>query len=180
VRTAAIVDARRSESDELLTTGEVARILGVSRQHVVDLCDRGLLPFVTTGRHRRVRRGDVESVQRRSPRMSREERRSIWLNVAVAGELVRDPEEVLRRARTNLASMRAEHPRGQRAHWLEEWQDVLSLPVEEIVATLVSPSRRSTELRQNSPFAGIVDEDDRRRVLEAFSRAASSRARRPG
>jgi excisionase family DNA binding protein len=38
----------------LLSTGEVAGLLGVSRQHVVDLCDRGDLIFVRVGSHRRV------------------------------------------------------------------------------------------------------------------------------
>ncbi|MFN0284487.1 MAG: helix-turn-helix domain-containing protein [Kineosporiaceae bacterium] len=32
---------------ELLTIGQVASLLGVSRQHVVDLCMRGDLPFVS-------------------------------------------------------------------------------------------------------------------------------------
>jgi hypothetical protein len=27
--------------DDLLRTGDVARILGMSRQHIADLCDRG-------------------------------------------------------------------------------------------------------------------------------------------
>ncbi|WP_147287746.1 helix-turn-helix domain-containing protein, partial [Kytococcus sedentarius] len=39
----------------LLKTGRVAEILGVSRQHVVDLCDRGDLPSIRIGAHRRVR-----------------------------------------------------------------------------------------------------------------------------
>jgi excisionase family DNA binding protein len=50
--------------DELLTTGEVAVLLGSSRQHVVDLWERGLLPYVRVGTHRRVRRADVEAVLR--------------------------------------------------------------------------------------------------------------------
>ncbi|RUP04163.1 MAG: DNA-binding protein, partial [Mycobacterium sp.] len=38
----------------LCTTGEVARRLGVSRQHIVDLCDQGALPCVMVGSHRRI------------------------------------------------------------------------------------------------------------------------------
>ena len=38
----------------LLTTGEVAKLLGTSRQQVVNLCERGDLPFVMVGKHRRV------------------------------------------------------------------------------------------------------------------------------
>ena len=60
----------RAESDELLTTGEAAKILNSSRQHVVDLCDRGDLSFTTTGRHRRVRRADVETLRTRTQRLT--------------------------------------------------------------------------------------------------------------
>jgi excisionase family DNA binding protein len=35
----------------LLSTGDAASFLGVSRQHVVDLCDRGDLIFVWVGSH---------------------------------------------------------------------------------------------------------------------------------
>jgi excisionase family DNA binding protein len=42
------------DGNRLLSTGEAAKILNSSRQHVIDLCDRGELPFVTIGTHRRV------------------------------------------------------------------------------------------------------------------------------
>lgn len=45
--------------DDWLSTGDVAEILGVSRQHVVDLCDRGDLPCTRFGSHRRIRRSDL-------------------------------------------------------------------------------------------------------------------------
>ncbi|MEA2025318.1 MAG: excisionase family DNA-binding protein, partial [Chloroflexota bacterium] len=44
---------------DLLTTGQAAMLLGTTRQHVVDLCSRGVLPFAMVGTHRRVRRDDV-------------------------------------------------------------------------------------------------------------------------
>lgn len=67
----------------LLSTGDVAAILGVSRQHVVDLCDRGDLPYVMVGTHRRVLRSAVDQIvepHRRS--LTREEERSLWLHRA--------------------------------------------------------------------------------------------------
>jgi len=50
---------------DLMSTGEAARLLGCSRQHVVDLCVRGVLPFVSVGSHRRVRRTDVTGLMNR-------------------------------------------------------------------------------------------------------------------
>jgi excisionase family DNA binding protein len=74
-----------SGGDELLTTGEAAKILNTSRQHVVDLCDRGELPFVTTGSHRRILRADVEALRTRTQRLTRDQERSLWLGYATAG-----------------------------------------------------------------------------------------------
>lgn len=61
------------------TTGEAALILNSSRQHVVDLCNRGDLPYVTVGTHRRIRRSDLEAVAERTLGLTRDQRRSLWL-----------------------------------------------------------------------------------------------------
>ncbi|WP_175442273.1 helix-turn-helix domain-containing protein [Humibacillus sp. DSM 29435] len=95
----------------LLTTGQAAQLLGCSRQHVVDLCESGDLPYLTVGTHRRLRREDVEQARQRTTRSNRSDRRSRWLNIAVAGALVRNPDTVLRRVHANLALLRASHPR---------------------------------------------------------------------
>ncbi len=88
-----------STGEERLTTGEAARLLGCSRQHVVALCESGDLAYLTVGTHRRLRRADVEEALHRTTRTNRADRRSRWLTVAVAGQLVRDLEPVLARAR---------------------------------------------------------------------------------
>ena len=62
MRSATFDAINEAEADDLLTTGEAAKLLNSSRQHVVDLCDRGELPFTTLGTHRRVQRRDVEAV----------------------------------------------------------------------------------------------------------------------
>jgi excisionase family DNA binding protein len=54
-----MVGMERIESP-LLSTGEAAGLLGVSRQHVVDLCDRGDRIFVRVGSHRRVPRFELD------------------------------------------------------------------------------------------------------------------------
>lgn len=95
-RSATIEQANEAESEELLTTGEAAKLLSSSRQHVVNLCNAGDLPYLTVGNHRRVRRRDVEALRTRSQRPNRGQRRSLWLNTAVAGRLVVDPNVVLR------------------------------------------------------------------------------------
>jgi excisionase family DNA binding protein len=51
---------------DVLTTGQVARLVGVSANTVAGWCDQGLLPHyrIPTGRDRRVRRADLEAFAR--------------------------------------------------------------------------------------------------------------------
>jgi excisionase family DNA binding protein len=154
--------------DDLLTTGEAALILNSSRQHVVDLCDRGDLPFVTTGRHRRVRRADVEALRTRTSKLTRDQIRSLWLGYAIAGKLVADPRSVLKKARNNLTHIREVSSRNANNRWLSEWQALLNGPVIDVLDALTSRSPRARELRQNSPFAGVLTEDERQRVLQGL------------
>jgi excisionase family DNA binding protein len=155
------------DPDALLTTGEAASVLNSSRQHIVDLCARGDLPFTTVGTHRRVRRADVEMLRDRTQRLTRDQRRSLWLAYAVAGRIVADPTGVSHLAFANLERMRATS-RGQARRWLDEWEHLLLGPVDQLLATLVSPSPKGRELRQNSPFAGVLTEAERAEVLAAW------------
>ena len=161
--------------DELLTTGEAAQILSSSRQHIVNLCRRGDLPFVTTGRHRRVRRGDVEVLQTRTNHLTRDQARSLWLGYAVAGKLVTDPTGVLEKARNNLAHLRDVHARGAANRWLLEWQVLLDGPIAGVLEVLTSRSPRARELRKNSPFAGVLSEQERKQILSNLGGARGTR-----
>jgi hypothetical protein len=50
---------------------------------------------------------------------------------------------------------------------MREWERLLEGPLTELLTALTSPSPRSRELRQNNPFAGVLSEEERRRVLGA-------------
>ncbi len=160
---------RAESSNDLLTTGEAARLLGTTRQHVVNLCNAGSLPYSVAGKHRRVSRHDVEALRTRSTHLTRDQLRSLWLAHAVAGRLVEEPEAGIARASSNLISLKA-HARGAAKEWLLQWQALLERPLDEILEALTSRSPRSRELRQNTPFAGILSEAQRSAVLAAFKR----------
>jgi excisionase family DNA binding protein len=155
------------DAADLIRTGEAARLLGCSRQHVVDLCNKGQLPVAREGgTHRHVRRADVLALVRRSP--TREQEQSRWLHAAVAGHLVAEPDRVLGRARENLQRFSAVHAGTMAQHWLGLWQAVLESGPDQVLSVLVSDSPQAAEMRQNSPFTGILTADERRTVLESF------------
>jgi excisionase family DNA binding protein len=156
---------------ELIRTGEAATILGSSRQHVVDLCNQGVLTCERSPTQRRLRRSEVEAFASRTesgPRLNRDQRQSLWLHGAVAGHLATNPIGTLERARTNLARLRTTHPTGMSSRWLDSWQSVLDQGPEAILETLTSPSALAIELRQNSPFAGVLPSEERSGVLSAL------------
>jgi hypothetical protein len=81
-----------------------------------------------------------------------------------------DPEEVCARARATLERFRAVHPSGATGRWLDRWSEILDSGADAVMHTLTSMSEEAIDLRQNSPFAGVLTEDERRRALEAFAR----------
>ena len=72
-------------------------------------------------------------------------------------------------ARDNLTRFMRVHPEGMSAYWLRRWRDVLDQGADAVLAALTSTSEEGIDLRQNSPFAGALPEDERRRVLKAFA-----------
>lgn len=152
----------------LITTGEAARMLGVSRQHVVDLCDRGQLRCERTPVHRRLRRNDVEALRKRHE-LTREEMRSLWLNRAVAARVAHDPVGTLSRARQNLDRFARIHEGTTVMTWLDRWRRVLDDGPEAVMEVLTSTSPEASELRQNSPFPGVLPVGERRAVLDSFT-----------
>lgn len=161
-QTALLADTGR---DELLTTGEAARLLGVSRQHVVDLCDAGDLPHSLIGKHHRVLRSDVDAIRTGRSRMNRQDTQSLLLAYAIAGEIVRDPMTVLEHARENLRAMQGAPHAGSSHIWLAGWEKLLNGTVLSLLQALTAITQRSRELRQNSPFAGILTDTVRNQVL---------------
>jgi excisionase family DNA binding protein len=154
----------------LLSTGEAARLLGVSRQHVVDLCNSGRLPCIVVGTHRRVRRDAVDLLSAGSGRATPDQTRSLLMAHALAGRIVTDPDRALVVARENLRRARARAARGATSVWIDEWERLLGGPLPEMLTALTSPSPRSRELRQNNPFAGLLTPEERAAVLETARR----------
>lgn len=153
--------------DDWLTTGEVSNMLGVSRQHIVDLCNRGELTCIRIGTHRRIRRSEAQRLLR--PQLTREQEKSLWLHRALLGRLMSDPQGVLETARENIISWKPGHRAdGMAIRYLEQWERVIDNGIDDVAGVLTGTDEVSSELRQNSPFAGVLSDDERRQVLRSF------------
>lgn len=102
----------------------------------------------------------------------REERTSWYLHRAVASKLRTGArEQILTIARENLAAMRA-GVRGPQAHaWVDEWEKALNGPTSDLIALMLRTDTGGIDLRQVSPFAGALSQDER---LAAIRRAVAA------
>lgn len=90
--------------------------------------------------------------------------RSCALHAAVAQRLQCDPSLVIR-ARQRVESWLRD---GSVARpYAEAWQTALAAPLGELVVALVERSERMNDLRQVSPFAGVLDARERWRVRKS-------------
>ena len=150
----------------MLTTSEAAELLGSSRQHVVDLCERGDLPYIWSGRHRRIPRAELDRIL--GGALTRDQERSLWLHRAVAGRLAIDPAGTMAKARRNIDKLLVVHEGTRAADYVRRWAVLLDEGVDATLDALTSLAAEAVELRQNSPFAGVLAEDDRLACHAAF------------
>ena len=105
---------------------------------------------------------------------TREDRRSLALHEAIARRLIEDPDRVLERARQTLLLMTGRQPGA--APLLREWEAILRRPPSEVADVLVDPHPRARELRQVTPFAGILSPAERTRVYTRFAESEEARS----
>lgn len=108
------------------------------------------------------------------PPLTREERRSLFLHRAIAERLAEDPEPVLEEARKTLHRMREGSPTP--IPLLREWEVLLDLPTEHLISLLTDSDPHARELRQVTPFAGVLSAPERARVYQAFAEDEKERS----
>src|SRR5450759_4650379 len=156
---------------DLLTTGQVAAMLGTTVQHVVNLCARGELPYTLAGTHRRIRREDALALRDRAAAnrggpLTDDQVRSLWLHRAAAAHVARDPTGSLALARATAERRLEGNPDG--AQWLRQWLTIIERGPEATMRTMTSTDPLARELRQNSPFLGLLSDEERRAILDAY------------
>lgn len=86
--------------------------------------------------------------------LTRDQQRSLLLHAVVAKELRDRGPEVLKIAQRNIDRMRSVNPHAARL--LDEWELILQAPIDRIVSRMLDPSDHGRDLRQVSPFGGVL------------------------
>lgn len=89
------------------------------------------------------------------------ERRGLAYHRVVAERL---DEQLVTEARRRIDALGEQgkiHPR-----YAEQWREVLSRPILEIAEAIASEGEEGRALRQSSPFAGVLNEQERRAIIE--------------
>ncbi len=105
-----------------------------------------------------------------APMERREDRVSFELHRAVARKLIEAPDAV-RSVIPDGVEMIRSHVRGPLVNaWLDEWLALSRGPLGPLVDVLLGTDEHAVEMRQNTPFLGILTQQER---LEAIARATA-------
>lgn len=134
------------------------RAAGVRGRHVLE-------PTMTAGRERArkilIDQSEPGSTSgENSHRLA--ERRGLAYHREIAKRLDRSMVDEARQRVWRLRGAKKLDPR-----YADEWENVLDKPLDDIRRVLTQDDQNSRDLRQNSPFAGMLSEPERRRILEA-------------
>jgi hypothetical protein len=89
------------------------------------------------------------------------ELRSIAFHRLVAEQL---DDEQIQRARKRVGGWLAtDGPVDHR--WARRWEELLDLPIGEFKERLIEDSEQMRDLRQSTPFAGVVNDEERKKIL---------------
>jgi transcriptional regulator with XRE-family HTH domain len=119
--------------------------------------------------HRLAEASGCDLIVELRPRLTPPELRTLALHEAVVEKLHEDPELVLAKARAQLLVMRNADDENRASVYLRTWSRLLEGPVDELTTVMVSTDQPARDLRQSSPFGGVLSDKAR---LEVIRRAA--------
>jgi hypothetical protein len=168
--------------DRWLKSGDVASVLTPHGRREVPLGETvGLLeeverarsdgmqrPLARVIRDRRLQSSETIDLDRLLPRRQARTHRVPELQSLVYHRVVAERlnEELVNTARRRLDRQRRDGRIDPR--WAAEWERILELPIERIAQRISSDAPRARELRQTSPFAGVLTEQERQRLIAAI------------
>ncbi|MFN2427204.1 MAG: helix-turn-helix domain-containing protein [Candidatus Binatia bacterium] len=108
-----------------------------------------------------------------APLQTREDRRSLAYHRAVVEKLKSSPETVVARARGNLDTLWKKHPDAR--HLFGRWRQWLDLPLEDLVRLCLDPDPLARDMRQVTPFAGLLSAAERLEIVKQFRKQEGAR-----
>lgn len=93
------------------------------------------------------------------------ELRSLEMHRLIAERLTA---EIVARAKERVGQW-LEDGRPVHPYWAQQWQRLLERPVDEIRELLAADTQEMRDLRQATPFAGVLDESERRQIIEEIA-----------
>jgi hypothetical protein len=150
--------------DELLDLLEETERLGVAGTS---------RPLSAVIRARRRSAHESIDLDRLLPRRARRTHRAAELHALAYHRLVAErlDDRLAERARRRLADWKTAariHPQ-----WADEWQRILALPLAQMRRAISADTPHARELRQTSPFAGSLNEHERKQLADAVERRIS-------
>lgn len=110
----------------------------------------------------------LDMVVQFTPKMSREDQRSLAYHRAIAKCLEDNESAAREHARRLLLRMAKQNP-GARALF-EDWENWLNSNTEELISKILDPGIHARDMRQVSPFAGLIPPRERAAILARFRR----------
>lgn len=134
--------------------------------------DASSRPVARVVRERRRESEQSVDLDRLLPRQRRRGHRTAELQALAYHRLVAErlDERLVDEARRRLKRWRT--GRHVDPRWIDEWERVLEMPLERIKRAIGANTTKARELRQTSPFAGVLSEHERRRLSQAVEERA--------
>jgi len=163
---------RRLRHDAGVTQKKLAALAGTS-QPTIAAYEAGTKSPTLETVERLAKSLGLEATIQFVPRLTREDLRSLAYHRAVVEKLRRSPQVAVAKARANLETLWTKHPDARVL--FEQWRQWLDLPLEDLVSRCLDPGPLAREMRQVTPFAGLLDARERRDILNNFRKRESAR-----
>lgn len=102
------------------------------------------------------------------------DRRSLELHKLYA-EKIRENPALLEKAKATLSRWQAIADGSGSESTIQEWYDILNLPLCEVLGFITSDSERATRLRQSNPFPGLLSTEERAAFRKQWKTSRESR-----
>jgi len=108
------------------------------------------------------------------PKIERRENRVTYeLHRAIAQRLDENPDEVISKGLDNVAQMRPRQRSSISKDWVSKWDQLLRGDVENLKAAMLEMNSDAEDLRQMSPFLGVLGKEERLIAIKKASKYAA-------